>query len=284
MEIRNLKEASFDTVFCAFEQAFSDYEIKFEKTEVSSMLKRRGFNPELSFAAFNGNDIVAFTLNGIGNYHNIYTAYDTGTGTLKEFRGKGIAREIFKHSIPYLKKAGVQQYLLEVLQNNTRAISIYQKLGFEITQEFDCFRQKREKIRDVPGIKQASQIEITSVKIGDISLASDFCDFHPSWQNSTDSIKRAGSDLVCLGAFISGELVGYCVFDPLTGDLSQLAVNRKYRRKEIASCLFREVIGQTSSDVIKALNIDPACHSLSAFLKNKNIEMTGKQFEMILSL
>lgn len=108
MEIRNLKNIDFNTIFNAFEQAFSDYEIHFEKNEVRSMLKRRGFNPELSFAAFNKNDIIAFTLNGTGIYNNILTAYDTGTGTLKEYRGKGIAKEIFMHSIPFLKKSRYQ--------------------------------------------------------------------------------------------------------------------------------------------------------------------------------
>ena len=48
------------------------------------MWKRRGFNPDLSFAAFEKNDIVAFTLNGVGNFNGRKMAYDTGTGTLPQ--------------------------------------------------------------------------------------------------------------------------------------------------------------------------------------------------------
>ena len=61
MEIHNLKGIDFDTLFAAFEMAFSDYDIHFEKEEVRSMLQRRGFDPLLSFAAFDQGSIVAFT-------------------------------------------------------------------------------------------------------------------------------------------------------------------------------------------------------------------------------
>lgn len=37
MEIRNLAEIDFDTVFRGFERAFSDYEIRFEKEEVRGL-------------------------------------------------------------------------------------------------------------------------------------------------------------------------------------------------------------------------------------------------------
>lgn len=52
MEIRNLEHTDFETIFHGFKKAFADYEIHFEKEEVRSMLKRRGYNPQLSFAAF----------------------------------------------------------------------------------------------------------------------------------------------------------------------------------------------------------------------------------------
>ena len=133
MEIRNLENIDFDSIFHGFEKAFADYEISFEKEEVRTMLKRRGFNPRLSFAAFDGNEIVAFTLNGTGSFNGIPTAYDTGTGTVKEYRGHGIAGKIFAHSLPFLKEAGIRQYVLEVLQNNLGAISVYRRLGFETT-------------------------------------------------------------------------------------------------------------------------------------------------------
>lgn len=46
MEIRNLEHTDFETIFHGFKKAFADYEIHFEKEEVRSMLKRRGYNPQ----------------------------------------------------------------------------------------------------------------------------------------------------------------------------------------------------------------------------------------------
>lgn len=284
MEIRNLENTDFDTLFQGFERAFSDYDIHFEKSEVRAMLNRRGYTPRLSFAAFDEEDeIVAFTLNGVGTFNGISTAYDTGTGTVMEYRGKGLAKEIFNYSMPYLKSAGIEQYLLEVLQNNEKAISVYRKLGFEITREFDCFRQCREVVASPVGDSQLLQIKICPISIGQILELNGFWDFSPYWQNSMDSIIRGSVGLECLGAILDGKIVGYCVFDPLTGDLSQIAVDRDFRRQKIGTRLLREMITHTQSDIIKVLNIPPHCSSLAAFLNKNNIPLSGKQFEMILS-
>ena len=75
MEIKSLEHIDFDTLFRGFENAFSDYEISFDKEEVRSMLIRRGYDSCLSFAAFVDNEIVAFTLNGIGRFNGIPNGY-----------------------------------------------------------------------------------------------------------------------------------------------------------------------------------------------------------------
>jgi len=69
MEIKSLTNIDFETIFKAFSKAFADYDIQLNKYELKTMWKRRGFNPDLSFAAFNGEDIAAFTLNGIGDFN-----------------------------------------------------------------------------------------------------------------------------------------------------------------------------------------------------------------------
>jgi ribosomal protein S18 acetylase RimI-like enzyme len=138
-EIKSLEKTDIGAIYKAFNQAFADYEIQITEEQFNVMIKRRGFNPELSFAAFIGNEIVSFTLNGTGIFNGILTAYDTGTGTIKEYSGKGLATKVFEYSIPYLRDANIKQYLLEVLQHNTRAVSVYKNLGFEVTREFYYF-------------------------------------------------------------------------------------------------------------------------------------------------
>lgn len=282
MDIKNLTGVGFETVFRGFERAFADYAISFEKDEVRSMLKRRGYNPELSFAAFEGNDIVGFTLNGTGTFNGVATAYDTGTGTAKEYRGQGLAGKIFNHSLPFLKDAGISQYLLEVLQDNSRAISIYRKIGFEITREFDCFRQAINQLSFTG--KENKDCSVKEISTEDVSALDRFCSFAPSWQNSSESIGRGAGGLQFLGAFVDGHNVGYCVIDPQSGDIAQLAVREEMRRQGIASRLLHEAIARMSTEHLKVLNVDSREVEMHAFLAARNIALASRQFEMVLPL
>ena len=59
MEIRSLADTDFDTLYETFSQAFADYEVQINGAQLRRMLERRGFDPRLSFAAFDGDRIAA---------------------------------------------------------------------------------------------------------------------------------------------------------------------------------------------------------------------------------
>ena len=280
MIIKSLGKTDFETITKACIQAFVDYDIQLNAEELKIMWKRRGFCPDLSFAAFEGEDIVAYTLNGVGNFNGVKMAYDTGTGTLKEYRGQGLATKIFEYSIPHLKAANIHHYLLEVLQHNTKAVSVYRKIGFEVTREFNYFRWNNEDLKnEINKIEFPCSIE--KIEIEKQGSVSDFWDFYPSWQNSFESIQRAHEDFISLGAFSENKLIGYCVFEPVSGDITQIAVEKSHRRKGVASLLLHEVAKLNKDSKMKLINTDISCSSIVEFLKVKNIEILGKQFEMI---
>jgi ribosomal protein S18 acetylase RimI-like enzyme len=279
MEIKSLGKTDFDTIIKASIKAFADYDIQLNAEETKTMWKRRGFNPDLSFAAFEGNDIISYTLNGIGFFNGMKMAYDTGTGTLKEFRGQGLATKIFEYSIPYLKTANINHYLLEVLQHNTKAVSVYRKIDFEVTREFNYFIWKNEDMKNE--IKNNNACTIKLIDIEKHNEISGFWDFYPSWQNSFQSIQRASEDFISFGAFSEDKLVGYCVFEPVSRDITQIAVDKLHRRKGIASLLLKEISKLNKNVITKLVNTDVSSISIVEFLKSKNIEISGKQFEMI---
>lgn len=96
VDIRPLSGTDPEIIWNGLSKAFAGYEVQINRTRFMALIKRRGFDPDVSFAAFVGkDDIIAFTLNGTGTFHGIPTAYDTGTGTVKEHRGKGLATRIF---------------------------------------------------------------------------------------------------------------------------------------------------------------------------------------------
>jgi ribosomal protein S18 acetylase RimI-like enzyme len=279
-KIESLANVSFDEIFVAFSEAFVDYEMQLKKEELQNMLLRRGFVPELSFAAFEENKIVSFTLNGLAMFNGVKTAYDTGTGTLKDFRGKGLASKIFSHSVPLLRKAGVSQYLLEVLQHNTKAVSIYRNMEFVVSREFNYFMKKKDEVK-LLNKTMNPEFTIENIDLDICKTMLKFCDFEPSWQNSFESISRSINDFKILGVFHEQEIIAYCIFEPLSGDITQIAVNKNFRRKGIATNLLKHVFESIQNNNVKVINTDVDCKSINEFLKANSFQPIGKQFEMI---
>ena len=284
IEIRSLAHTPFEALAEAFGEAFATYDVQINSDELRTMLRRRGFDPALSFAAFDGGKIAAFTLNGIGIFGGVPTAYDTGTGTLPEYRGRGLATKVFEASLPHLRGAGIGQYLLEVLQHNTAAVSIYRKSGFEVSREFDYFRAATGDVRcDAPSCAEYDIRPLEPAALGE--TAPDFWDFKPSWQNSFEAIGRAPDDFAAFGAFDGGEMVGYIVFEPAAGDITGIAVSPPHRRRGIGSALLAEMLRLNRAPGVKCINTERGRDaSIAGFLAAKNIPLAGMQFEMVKKL
>jgi ribosomal protein S18 acetylase RimI-like enzyme len=248
--------------------------------ELQLMLQRRGFDSDLSFGAFEKDKLVAFTLNGIDSYQGVSTAYDTGTGTIENYRGQGLASRVFTFSLPFLQKAGIENYLLEVLQHNSKAISVYKKLGFTISREFNYFVQEQEKLNlKLKPLDPSYRIQ--ALGLDREEAVRGFWDFIPSWQNDFAAIRRKGGTFKMLGAYQSNKLVGYCILETQSGDITQIAVDRQHRRKGIASHLLSQILSFNQHASVKVINTEIRCKSITQFLETRSISLKGKQFEMV---
>ena len=280
MEIKSLEGVPFDNIFLAFSRAFEDYEVQLNKEQLIKMLKRRGFDPGLSFAVFDSQKIVSFILNGIGHYKGAATAYDTGTGTLKEYRGRGLATELFNYSTPFLRQHNIHQYLLEVIQSNTSAVSVYKSLGFKITREFNYYiREKSKLIRVENGTGKFHVIRPDQLR--QLINPSLFWDFYPSWQNGFEAIERDPESFEIIGVYDGHTLTGYCVYDPESGEITQIAVNKNFRRRKIATRLLNIAVSNSLSDNVKIINVESSCDAMNEFLISTGLGIKGKQFEML---
>lgn len=278
--IRSLEHLGINELYSAFGEAFKDYDIQISQSELEIMISRRGFVPGLSYGAFVDNRLVSFTLNGIGLFNGVKTAYDTGTGTIEALRGKGLASRIFQYSVPELKKVGVKQYLLEVLQHNTSAVSVYRKQGFRVNREFNYFVESTANIClgncNLPAGYRIQPIDL-SQKERMIACQ----DFTPSWQNSFESVERRLPDFLIWGVFANEELAGYCIFEPNSGDITQIAVHKDYRAQGLATCLIGEAVRFNLHKNLKLINTNIACESIALWARHIGLTQQGKQFEMI---
>ena len=285
MEISNVTSLSHFpdvTLYDAFQSAFCEYDVQIDTEQLIKMLTRRGFCKELSFGVSHGDMIVSFIFNGIGDFNGIKTAYDSGTGTLKEYRGNGLSKKIFNDSISILEENGVKRYLLEVLQHNTAAVNLYKSSGFEISREFGCY------VCDDLGKLTIKKIDtnytISEIDIREIEDFSSCFDFEPSWQNSFDSIKRARREFKFKKCSIDAIDAGFIAFEPESGDIAQLSVKSDHRRLGVASMLLQSAVQEITCGKIKIINVECGSEPLEEFCTKSGLQLVCKQYEMILDL
>jgi ribosomal protein S18 acetylase RimI-like enzyme len=261
VQIRPLTGVPFKTLFDCFTLAFSDYLVKLEPSEetLREMFRRRGVLPSLSVGAFDGSQLVGFTVNGIdGN-----RGYDSGTGVIPTHRRTHLARDLMRASFDVLRTAGVRTYILEVLVQNTAAIALYESLGFTPTRLLQCWTYNA-----------TSRTVITELANADLDLIRSWCDFAPSWQNDVPSLRRAHLPYVVLG----NEDGAATVF-PDTGDLPLLAVRPDARRHGLGGRLLAAAATRANKP-LQIVNVDGREEGIAAFLERSGATRLVAQLEM----
>lgn len=277
---RFLSSADATSLFECFLAAFSDYQVdmRISREQFEQRLARDGVQLEISAGAFDEKTMVGFYLNAPGDWQGKKTVYDAGTGVVPAYRRQGIAEELFAMMVPRLKEMGVEQYLLEVLTSNERAVALYRKLGFVDTRRFAVFRKSEP-------VKPLSDLSIRRVDEPEWELFESFWDGYPSWQNSIDAVERVANERVVVCAYANEKCVGYGIAFRPGSSLMQLAVAREYRRKGIGarvlSALQREV---SSTEGLKVNNVDEELKETLAFYEAMGFKMVLEQFEMVKSL
>lgn len=280
---KNLVNVSFHEIHKTFVDAFSDYAVDMSYMTpkvIQSRATKNGYDPVSSVGIFENGKLVGFTLVGIDQHCKTPAAYDIMTGIVKEFRGKGIASKMFEFIQPTLKKKKIQQFFLEVLQENKAAIRAYQKTGFKIVRSFECFILDRknfiltEKSRIPMLFKQLSASEIDDFET--------FADWPPSWENSSNAIKKIPDETIIIAAKYSINKVGLIVYYPLLNWIMTLQIDPKYRKMGVGSALVGKLLDKINGETerIKFLNIQSEDEELIGFLKASGFELMTRQFEM----
>lgn len=275
---RYLTKADFAVLHAAFLEAFSDYFIPFQLTEqqLSNHIALNSVDLTRSVGVFNEDKLVGFTLNGFGVWNDKPTVYDAGTGVIPDFRRRGIGRMIFEFMMPPFRDAGYEQLLLEVITENKAAIRLYEELGFQITRRLLLVEQQANSQAEKQG-----QFEIREINEPEWNLFQNFSDGQTSWQNSATAMKQTPRKFI-LGAFQKEELVGYGMFFPKTGMITQLAVAPAHRGRGAASAILNEIQERSGAEKkLRASNVDENIASAVGFLKKHGFVETLSQFEMI---
>ncbi|WP_425538095.1 GNAT family N-acetyltransferase [Microaceticoccus formicicus] len=278
--IKTLENTSIRLIHKSFIDAFSDYQIKMKMPleKFNQMLIRRGYVSEISVGAFRDDKLIGFILNGIRIFEGKLTVYDLGTGVLKEYRRQGIINNLFSYTKKLIKNIKAEQYLLEVIKTNDSALELYKNNNFKIRRELECFKMNKTDI------KLDIKYETKHLDNLDFKKVIDFWDFIPSWQNSIDSINSTAISFLNSVVEIDNKIVGYGIIDKLSGDIAQIAVDKKFRRKGIGTSIMADLANNTESSTITLLNIDKQAKSILNFLEALGLNNYISQYEMTLTL
>jgi ribosomal protein S18 acetylase RimI-like enzyme len=282
-EYRSLEGVTMEDLHKAFVEAFSDYQVKIDLPlwKLKQMLLRRGYIPEKSMGAFKDEVLVGFILNGYRKWNEKPTVYDAGTGVIPEFRKQGLTTNIFQRVLELLKNDGVEQYLLEVIQQNTAAFELYRKKGFEITRTFSCYKLDKSDYKSQNAFRVEQVDGFTTSEWGYLRK---FWDFDPSWQNSIESVCALSGEFSFSTVRLDNKIAGYGIIEKKTGDIPQLAVDRNHRRKGIAGSILSELVNNAEANRIAVINVDDNSEVTKSFLCKSGFEHYVDQYEMIMEL
>ncbi|GAB4241254.1 MAG: hypothetical protein Tsb0034_18180 [Ekhidna sp.] len=271
MKCRLLTSNDFEDLYKTFYAAFSSENIKLQPTRDEfeyRIYNKLHVDNDISAVAFDGDNMIGFILHAANIFQGIPTAYNGGTGVLPGFRNQKTAEELYAYLIPKIQSKFLARILLEVVENNEHAIKLYEKIGFNFKRRFLCFKQ-------VTRMKGTPAHEVVEGTISDVDF--DFMDFESSFLDSGEHL-NLGTEKV-LVAQVSEEVVGYLIFQPHIGRISQLAVSRNYRRMGVAESLILAAQEKTSK-ALTIMNIPEDEVGFEAFLKQHGFENQVNQFEM----
>lgn len=271
MNIRLLSEGDFEKLFETFKTAFTDNEVRFQPSseEFSYRLhKKLLFNRDISAACFDGDQMTGFILHSSNIYQGIPTAYNGGTGVLPGFRNQKTAENMYDFLIPKIQRKFLARILLEVVENNQKAISLYEKIGFNFKRRFRCYKM-------VNSFESQVKFDVAEGVMADVNF--NFNDFEPSFIDSSEHLKR-GNEKVLL-AKEGEDIMGYVIFQPHLGRISQLAVNRLHRQKGVGEALIMQTQNQ-SGKKLTIMNIPEDEIGFDLFLKRCGFQNQVNQYEM----
>jgi len=131
----------------AFNESFSE-NWAYESTTIEDwrmfFTGSSGFRPDLTLLAMEGDQIAGFSLNYVNREENERLGFQRGwigqLGVLRPWRRRGVASALLCETMRAFKAEGLQYAALGVdAENQTGALGIYERLGFEAVKRFVAF-------------------------------------------------------------------------------------------------------------------------------------------------
>lgn len=259
-----------DVIHC-LNDAFSNYFVPMP-TAISFWEKRfhaARVDWSLSQGIFEKNKLVAFAIHGVDSYKGVLTAFNTGTGVVEAHRGLQLVDRMYATALSQLQTKGIKKCMLEVIQENARAIRVYERIGFSITRSLACFKGKIQLPKQPIRLEKIGFADVIKLPQRKHKLY--------SWDNTNVAVERFGDYALYSVKTQNETYLGYFIIEPKSGYIAQLEAENKDFLP-----LFNGI--QQISNEIRINNIDPTRIELIKVLAKIGLQNTINQYEMEMTL
>ena len=272
MLLKSLENTPIADIVNAFNQSFADYELPFQFTTETMQQKIQFEDIDLKYSvgAFDNDKLVGFIFFGLDGT----TAWDGGTGVIPAYRGQKLTQRMLQYSYPILKAQGINHVLLEVLENNIGARSIYERAGFSITRKLHGYKGQ-------VSIDKTHNYQIAVLTDPDFGMLSKLCDFKFAWQQMDKRIQNRANIITTICIRDNNEIVAYMHFDAKASRVHQFGTAESHRRKGMATALF-QYLAQNCATPILVVNVEDASEA-NIFIQSTGLAHLISQFEMAMS-
>lgn len=137
MELRRAAEFGLDELTRGWNLGYTDYfvPVSFSEAAMASWMKAGQFDLAHSLVLTDGPNLVGFSYLGVQGRRG----WIGGFGISPDYRGKGLARQLFADHVSRFPEAGVDQVQLEVMVENW-AQKVYAGAGFRCTRRLLVLR------------------------------------------------------------------------------------------------------------------------------------------------
>lgn len=240
MTFKNCNDVDFELIYNCFNKGFSDYIVKLH-LPIEDFRKRffgaEGNQLKNSFIAIEEKGPVGLILGGIKEYQGIKTMRCGALSIIPDYRGKGIADELFYLHKERAISEGCSQMMLETIVGNDRALNFYKKHGYEKIYDLQYF-----KLSDLSNLKNnGAKHDIKPIDFNKLEEVRELMgDVYINWQNDFPYIENSEGQHN-YGAFIDDKLVGVLSINEY-GRINLIWINKKYRGEGIATALLSSAI------------------------------------------
>lgn len=270
-QYRTLENTSYEQLAECFCLAFSDYyfPMKLSPQQLQGHLEQSGVDLRLSYGAFAEDRLIGFIFNSSSLYNGQRAVFDVGTAVVPEHRGNQVFSQMFQVMEQQLAQQNIEAYYLEVLQQNERAVRLYQKHGFSIAREYIVLRAGDTPVEKVSF--SGEEMEYSQVELSAVSHCTMV---KPCFEHSTGVLQRNPHLYGVRTIRRQGKISAFCVYAKENGAILQLGYEELLDLKIILQSLVSTFSG------ISVKNIDAAYPQVLELFEELHFKEMTKQFEM----